>query len=1149
MEEDGSMPAPRFIHLHNHSEYSLLDGAIRVKDLVETAKGMGMGAVALTDHGNLFGAIPFLKAAGEAGIKPIVGMETYLAEGTIREKSRAAGQFHNDHLTLLVMNEEGYRNLIELSSIAYVEGFYYRPRIDLDLLSARAGGLVGMSGCLQGGVSRLLRADKWKEARSLAERLSSILGPGRFYLEIQNHGIPEELALIPKMAKLSAETGIPLVATNDCHYLKAEDHDSHDVLLCLQTGKDLDDPARVLRSNPETYFKTPEQMAALFPEHANALGASLEIAEMCNFRLAKSGTHLPRFPLPPGFASAREYLEHLVMQNLPKRLSAVNEEVLQRARYELDVISRMDFDGYFLVVWDIVNAARERNIPVGPGRGSGAGSLVCYALGITSINPLENGLIFERLLNPERVSMPDIDVDFCDERRQEIIEYVIGKYGKDNVCQIITFGRMAARAVVRDVGRVLKVPYGEVDKLAKMIPAQAGTTLAKALETVPELDALYKQDATVKKLIDLSFSLEGLARHASTHAAGIVITPTKLTDYVPLFRSNKGEVTTQYEMKILEDLGVLKIDILGLKTLSQIKNTIDLIERHEGVRIDPDAIPFDDDATFELFREGRTVGIFQVESSGMRDVLRKIAPTKFEDVIAINSLYRPGPLGSGMVSDFIECKHGRKPIAYEDPRLEPILAETYGVILYQEQVMKIASDLAGFTLGQADILRRAMGKKKKDEMEKQRERFIVGAFERGLTKKKAAKIFDLINYFSGYGFNKSHSAAYAVISMQTAYLKAHYPAAFMAASMTCDMGDTDRLMVLLDECRNLGLSVHPPDVNVGGVGFGLANGEITYGLAAIKNVGVQAIQSVVEARAEGPFSDIFDFSERIDLRLVNRRVIESLIQSGALDPLPGTRAQKMATLDRILARAQRRQSEKDRGQGFLGFSDGTSTGDAGALENVSDWDEATRLHREKESLGFYFSGHPLDRYAEMLGKLISVDSLKLREKRDRETVVGIALVTDLRVILDRKGNPMAFVTVEDVHGSYEIIAFSDCYQKRRKKLQQDQIVVVAGKISVKDRGDVKIIADEVYTIEEAVQMLARKVHLTIRPEAFSESELDRLMETLGRFPGEREIIFHIRENGRERGAFRARLGKVSPGVELLQELIAITGVEHVEVSS
>ncbi|HEY5133650.1 MAG TPA: DNA polymerase III subunit alpha [Candidatus Krumholzibacteriaceae bacterium] len=1142
------MPAPRFVHLHNHSEFSLLDGAIRIRDLVDTAKGMGMSAVALTDHGNLFGAVPFLKAAEEALIKPVLGMETYVAEGGIKDKARVPSHPRSDHLTLLVRNEEGYRNLIKLSSIAYLEGFYYRPRIDLELLAAHAGGLIGLSGCLQGGVARLIRANKWDEARTLAMRLASILGPGCFYLEIQNHGIPEELDLIPKMTTLAKETGLPLVATNDCHFLKAEDHGAHDVLICLQTGKDLDDPARVLRSNPETYLKSPEQMAALFPDHPRALEMTLEIAGACDFRLPEGKTRLPRFPLPPGFGSAKEYLGRLVMENLPKRLPVVDDRVLERVRYELDVISGMSFDGYFLVVWDIVNAARARGIPVGPGRGSGAGSLVCYALGITSINPMEHGLLFERLLNPERVSMPDIDIDFSDERRQEVIEYVVSKYGKDNVCQIITFGRMAARAVVRDVGRVLKMPYGDVDKLAKMIPPQVGTTLAKALQTVSELDTLYREDAGVKRLIDLSFSLEGLARHASTHAAGIVITPTSLTEHVPLFRSNKGEVTTQYEMKILEDIGILKIDILGLKTLSQIKNTIDLVELHEDRRIEPDAIPFDDEATFELLRKGQTVGVFQLESSGMRDLLRRIAPTKFDDVTAINALYRPGPLGSDMVSDFIECKHGRKKIAYEDPRLEPILAETYGVILYQEQVMKIASELAGFTLGQADILRRAMGKKKKDVMEKQRERFIAGAVERALTKKKAAKIFDLINYFSGYGFNKSHSAAYAVISMQTAYLKAHHPAAFMAASMTCDMADTDRLIVLLDECRSLGLVVRPPDINTGGVGFGLSGGEITYGLAAIKNVGVQAVQSIVDARAGGPFSDLFDFCERSDLRLVNRRVMESLIQSGATDTLPGTRSQKMATLDRILAQAQRRQGERERGQGFLGFFEGGRAAEPVPLEDVPDWEDSVRLHREKESLGFYFTGHPLDRYMEMLGALITVDSLALSGRRERDAVVAAALVSDMRVILDRKGNTMAFVTVEDLHGSFEIIVFSDCYQKRRKKLQEDELVVVTGKVSLKERGDVKIIADEIYTIEEAVQMLTRKVHLTIRPEAFGERDLERLKETLGRFPGEREVIFHIRENGRERGAVRARVGRVSPGVELLQELHAISGVEHVEVS-
>jgi DNA polymerase III subunit alpha len=1139
---------PPFVHLHNHSEYSLLDGAVRVKDLAETAKGMGMSAVALTDHGNLFGAIPFFKAAVAAGIKPIVGMETYVAEGGIAERGRAPGQSRNDHLTLLVRNEEGYRNLIKLSSIAYLEGFYYRPRVDYELLARYRGGLVAMSGCLQGAVTRLLLADRRKEAAELCERLVSIFEPGCFYLEMQNHGIPEELTAIPRIAKLAADAGLPIVATNDSHFLKAEDHRAHDVLLCLQTGKDLDDPTRALRSNPETYLKSPEQMAELFAEYPAALASTPAIAEMCDFRLPEGALLLPRFPIPLPYASAKEYLERLVMESLPKRVPAVTEEVLARVRYELDVIARMSFDGYFLVVWDIVNAARERGIPVGPGRGSAAGSLVCYALGITSINPMEHGLLFERLLNPERVSMPDIDVDFCDERRQEVIEYVIGKYGKDNVCQIITFGRMAARAAVRDVGRVLKVPYGDVDKLAKMIPGQPGMTLSKALSTVPELEARYRDDPAVKKLIDLSLALEGLARHASTHAAGILITPTALTDHVPLFRTNKGEVTTQYEMKILEDMGMLKIDILGLKTLSQIKTTIDLVRKHEGIELDPETIPFDDGATYELLKRGQTVGVFQLESSGMRELLRKIAPGNFADVTAINALYRPGPLGSNMVPDFIECKHGRKKIAYEDPRLEPILAETYGVILYQEQVMRIASDLAGFSLGQADMLRRAMGKKKPEVMERQRELFIAGAVAHDVSKKKAAKIFDLMNYFSGYGFNKSHAAAYAVVSIETAYLKAHHPAAFMAASMTCDMSDTNRLMVLLDECRSLGLGFHPPDVNAGGVGFGLANGEITYGLAAIKNVGAQAIESIVAARGDRSFADLYDFCERVDLRLVNRRVVENLIQSGAMDCLPGTRSRKMATLERILAQAQKRQSERERGQTFLGFLDGRTGAESVELEDVPEWDESVRLHREKESLGFYFSGHPLDRYAQVLGKIINVSTASLPEKRDREPVVLAVLVGEVKVILDRKGNPMAFATVEDLQGSIEVIVFSDCYKKRRAKLQQDAIVVVAGKVSVKGQGDVKVIADEIYTIEEAIASLSRKLHLTIRPEAFGPEGIDRLKEALERFPGEREVVFHVRENGREGPAVRSRSARVAAKLELIEELQRIAGVEHVEVS-
>jgi DNA polymerase-3 subunit alpha len=1142
------MPGRRFLHLHNHSEYSLLDGAFRITDLVDAAKEMGMKAVALTDHGNLFGAIQFYKQAKTKGIKPIIGMETYVAQGSRLEKSPTRGAARNDHLLLLVKNEDGYRNLLELSSIAYLEGFYYKPRIDLELLGRFSRGLIGLSGCLQGGVPRRLVEGDRKGARELTSRLASMFEPGDFYLEMQNHGIPREIELVSKLTELSKEMDLPLVVTNDCHYRRAEHHKAHDVLLCLQTAKFLDDPTRVLRSNPETYFKSPEEMYALFPEHPGALETTLEIADKCSFELKHTGHHMPKFPLPPEFESAGDYLERLVMENLPRKFKNVDEDIMRRVRYELDVISKRDFSSYFLVVWDIVHAAKEMGIPVGPGRGSAAGSAVCYALGITSINPIENGLLFERLLNPERISMPDIDVDFCDEKRQDVIDYVVGKYGKENVCQIITFGRMAARAVVRDVGRVLKVPYGDVDKLAKMIPAQPGTTLSAALASVSELKDRYNNDPAVKKLIDLSLSLEGLARHASTHAAGLVITPTRLVDHVPLFRSNRGEVTTQYEMKILEGIGILKIDILGLKTLSNILKALELVMKHEGVELRVEDIPLDDDKTFDLLQRGQTIGVFQLESAGMRDLLRKIKPTNFGDVTAVNALYRPGPLGSDMVSDFIECKHGRKKIKYAHPLLEPILRETYGVILYQEQVMRIASDLAGFSLGQADILRRAMGKKKASEMEKQRDRFIGGATERGIPKGKARKIFDLMAFFSGYGFNKSHSAAYAVISMQTAYLKAHYPAAFMAAAMTCDMSDTNRLVVLLDECRNLGLVVQPPDINSGGVEFDLANGEITYGLAAVKNVGAQAVRAIVDERKDGPFIDLYDFCERVDLRQMNKRVIENLIQSGAMDTLPGTRAQKTATLDRILLQAQKRQSERLRGQTFLGLFEGSSPVDAVPLENVPPWDESDRLHREKESLGFYFSGHPLDHYRDILGRMVNVDSMTLSDKKDREVVVLAGLVSEIKVILDRKGNPMAFVTIEDFHGSYEVIVFSDCYGKHRRHLQQDGIIVIRGKISEKDRGERKVISDEIYSIDEALSVLPRKVHLTLRQDLFGERELAGLREIVMRFAGERELVFHWRENGKETYVVRSRSMRVSPGLELFNELKHISGVEHVEIS-
>ncbi len=1143
------MAGAGFLHLHNHSEYSLLDGALRIKDLVSTAVDMGMSAVALTDHGNLFGAIPFFREAKAAGIKPIIGMEAYVARGGHTQKTAIRGQAKNEHLVLLVKNETGYRNLLELSSIAYTEGFYYKPRIDLELLEKRAEGLIGLSACLQGSIPKLLRDGRRKEAAGLARRFASIFAPGDFYIELQNHGIPDEIKLIPMLVELARELDLPIVATNDCHFCRAEDHEAHDVLLCLQTGKDLDDPARGMRSHPETYFKSPEEMHRLFADYPEALSNTLEIAAKCELELTDRGTQLPIFPIPEPYESPEKYLGHLVDEYLPKRLHESTPEARERIRYELDVINKMNFAGYFLIVWDIVHAAKEMGIPVGPGRGSAAGSLVCYVLGITNINPLEHGLLFERFLNPERISMPDIDIDFCDEKRQVVIDHVVEKYGKENVCQIITFGRMAARAAVRDVGRVLKIPYGDVDKLAKMIPAAPGTTLTSALESVSEMKERYDSDPQIKRLVDLSLRLEGLARHASTHAAGVVITPTRLVDHVPLYCSTKGEVTTQYEMKILESIGLLKIDILGLKTLSHLEKTLALIKEHEGVELDIDEIPIDDPETFELLKKGRTVALFQLESSGMRDLLRRIEPTVFGDVIAVNALYRPGPLGSGMVADFVERKHGRKKIRYDHDLLEPILEETYGVILYQEQVMRIASDMAGFSLGQADILRRAMGKKKVKEMEKQRKAFIEGAVERDIPQKTAKKVFELMAHFAGYGFNKSHSAAYAMVSMQTAYLKAHHTAAFMAAAMTSDMGDTNRLIVLLEECRNLDLLVDPPDINSGRTSFGLAGGAITYGLAAIKNVGEKAVGGVVEERKQnGPFRDLFDFCDRIDLRQVNRRVIESLIQSGAMDSLPGTRSPKMASLDRIITRAQRRQAEKDKGQTFLGFSDGSPEWETAPLDDVPPWDDSERLHWEKESLGFYFSGHPLDKYRDILRPLLSVDSTTLQDKKDKEQVILVGMVIDRRVINDRKGQAMAFVTVEDFNGSYEVIVFASSFRTNRERLEKDSLVVIPGKVTIRDGTETKVIADKVYTIDEALRYLTRAIHLRVEGEKLGDAELERLRNAISRYSGEKQVVLHVKLNGDGERKVRPRAMGVSPSLELIGELKKISGVEYVEVS-
>jgi len=1136
-----------FVHLHNHSEYSLLDGAFRIEDMVSRARKMGMEAVALTDHGNMFGAIPFYREAVKQGIKPIIGMETYLARDGIDSRG-AKSQTRNDHLVLLAKNEHGYRNLIRLSSIAFTEGFYYKPRIDLNLLEKHSAGLVGMSACLQGTIPKLLLEKRRKEADYFARKIASVFEEGDFYIELQNHGIDKELRVIPELTDLARRTGLPAVVTNDCHFCDASDHQAHDVLLCLQTSGELDDENRKLRSNPETYFKSPEQMRKLFPGHPEAIANTLDIADKCNFEMKEKDTQLPDFPIPDDFDSPDHYLRHVVERNVSEAYAEITPQIKERIDYELRVIREMGFSGYFLIVWDIVKSAKNSGIPVGPGRGSAAGSIICYILGITSIDPLRNGLLFERFLNPERVSMPDIDIDFCDDRRQEVIDHVVETYGKENVCQIITFGRMAARAVIRDVGRVLMVPFGDVDRLAKMVPPQPGITLTEAIKSVPELRDLYQNDENIKRLLDLSLSLEGMARHASTHAAGLVITPTPLVNHVPLFRSNKGEITTQYEMKILNSIGLLKIDILGLKTLSHISNTLKLVAESEGTEIEADRIPIEDEKAFKLLQRGQTVGIFQLESEGMRNLLRRIKPTAFQDVIAINALYRPGPLRSGMVDNFIECKHGRKKITYMDPRLEPILKETYGVILYQEQVMQVASDLAGFSLGEADILRRAMGKKDMKSMGRMREQFMKGASDRGLSKKKAERIFDLMSSFAEYGFNKSHSAAYAMVSMQTAYLKAHYPAAFMAAAMTNDMGNTDRLMFLLEECHSLGIAVRPPDVNSSLVEFGLSGGEITYGLAAIKNLGIPAAEAIVEARMDGPFVDLYDLCERVNLRSINRRAMESLIKSGATDSLPGTRSQKIASLDDVISQAQKRQNEKERGQTIFIFDDDPSSPDVCNLKDVPPWDEDKKLREERESLGFYFSGHPLDRFKDVLSSIVNTGSADLGRRKKGRNVIIAGLINGIRVIQDKRGNTMAFVSMEDFYGSFESIVFASCYRKAREELVEENAVVIKGKISSRDRGETKIIADNVYSVDRALSALARRVVLTLKSNSFDETSLVSLKDLMSRYPGRRELVFDWRENGNE--LFRIKSGNcsVEPSLEFVDKIRKIDGVENVEVT-
>jgi len=1134
-----------FVHLHNHTHYSLLDGACRISDLIKTAKKFKMPAIAITDHGNMFGAIRFYDKVIEAGLKPIIGMETYVAPNSRFDKKGAKGGKESaHHLILLARNIEGYRNLMKLSSIGYLEGFYYKPRIDKEVLQKYSEGLIVLSSCIKGEIPSKIIQGNYEGAKKAASFYKDIFGEN-FYLEVQNHGIKEEEIAMKGIMDLSRELDISVVATNDTHYLKQEHAKAQDVLLCIQTNKDMNDPNRLRFSTDQLYFKSPQEMEILFKETPQVLKTSLEITEKCNLVLEFKSFHLPRFTVPEeeGVSSLEEYLEKKAFEGLKRRYSDPPKDIKDRLSYELSIIKRMGYTGYFLIVMDFIEYAKKQGIPVGPGRGSAAGSLVSYVLGITDVDPIRYGLIFERFLNPQRVSMPDIDIDFCYERRDEIIDYVKKKYGEKNVTQIITFGSMNARGVIRDVGRVLKIPYGEVDQIAKMIPFQ--WSLDQALNKIPEFKEKCEQDEIHRKLLEYARVLEGLARHASTHAAGVVITPGELTEYVPLFKSSQsGDVTTQYDMKSLEEIGLLKMDFLGLRTLTVINHAVQML-RKRGVEIDIGNIPYDDPDTYRIFANGETVGIFQFESSGMRDYLKKLQPQSIEDLTAMNALYRPGPME--MIDDFINRKHGRTPVQYLHPLLEPILKETHGIIIYQEQVMQIASEIGGFSMGEADLLRRAMGKKRPDLMQEKRNAFVKGAKKKGIQEEIASSIFDLMDRFAGYGFNKSHATSYSIVAYQTAYLKAHYPLEFMAANLTSEMGNTDRIVILIDECKRMGIEVFPPDVNESYADFVVAGNGIRFGLGAIKNVGRGAIESIVQARKEiKGFKTIYDFCAHVNLRLVNKKVIESLIQAGAMDSLEGNRAQKMAVLGKAINLAQAFQQSTGFGQTTIFGEEIPETQFYPELPHIDPWSQAETLRREKALLGFYVSGHPLLKYEEEVNAFANPVTSRLKDIHNGSTVKICGIITSVKPLFDRNDKPMAFFTVEDFSGSARVIAFADVYDKFRALIHEESMVVVTGKVDRRSEGEENsVLASEVIPLEEARKRFTRRVSLNITPEKLVQEEIEKIQIILKKFPGSCNVYMNIKPSDGKELLLKSKKYSVDPVPELLNDLRTILGEKNV----
>jgi len=1128
-----------FVHLHNHSDYSLLDGAQRVDQLVDTMNDLKMDSVALTEHGNMFSVIPFYNQAKKSGVKPIIGCEIYVATGSrFDKKQKTGGGWGNNHLILLAQNYLGYKNLMKLVTFGYLEGFYYRPRIDMDLLQKYNDGLICLSGCLKGEISEKMLKDDFTGAKQAALKFSEIF-PDRYYLEIQDHGIIEEKINIRNMKKLASELNLPLVCTNDAHYAKNNHSEAHDIHICLGTGKTRDDRNRLKYATPEFYFKTENEMFNLFKEFPEAIENTRKIADSINLELPMGEYHLPNFPIPEEISVEHpdQYLKMMTQSGAEKLYGEISPDIQTRIDQELKVIAGMGFAGYFLITADFVKYAKENLIPVGPGRGSAAGSIVSYSLGITKIDPLKHNLLFERFLNPDRISMPDIDIDFCIERRGEVIEYIKAQYGENSVTQIITFGKMKAKQVVRDVGRVMGYSFGEVDKIAKAIPNELNITLEKAL--VKSADLKEMANGEYKELIDHSKILEGMNRHASIHAAGVVIAPGELTDYVPLYKSTTGDVTSQYDMKGLEDLGLLKMDFLGLRNLTVIDKSLKLINKKEK-HINIEKISLNDKKVYELFTKGMTIGVFQFESSGMREFLKKLKPTVIEDLIAMNALYRPGPMNN--IDNFISRKHGRKKIMYPHSLLEPILKETYGIIVYQEQVMQIAHDVAGFTLAEADIMRRAMGKKKKSLMDDLAVKFITGAEKQGIKKRKAEEIYSLIEKFAQYGFNKSHSTAYAYIAYQTAWLKTHYPADFMSANLTSEMGSIDRVVILINECKKLGIKVTPPDINISFHDFRPVNKKtISYGLNAIKNVGSKALSAIIDERERlGNYTSIFNLCERVDQQKVNKRILESLIMSGAMDSLEGNRAQQFSAVDNAIRYGQQIDNNKNLNQVDMFGSDNTESDliKIPELPSIDEFDEQESLNNEKEVLGLYVSGHPLLEHAEDLEEFTTIDFGEEQKISKKDIVIVGGMITRINKRFDKRNRAMAFFDMDCLGGHTEVITFSDCYEKCEGIIEDGNVVFVKGKPSDNtDFSDLKIVANEIIPVSMVREQLSTHLNIKFDSGVIGPDDVNNLMEIARKYPGRCNIVFHLPNNSNSKPIkVLAHNIKVSTEKQFIREL-------------